>query len=949
MRYFLACIVIFTMTDLHGQFFSRGEDPSNLKWKQIRSDHFRVIFPEDFSEGAQRFTGILEKYYENSSDQLGHRPRPIQVVIHNHSVVSNGFLAWAPKRMEVVTTPHADAYAQDALEHLALHEFRHVVQVDKLNQGFTSFLRVPFGQGGTGAVAGLLPFWFLEGDAVDAETRLSLSGRGRLPSWEMEIKALLAGNDPNFSYEKAFMGSYRDFVPNHYKYGYQMVAHARERYGQGIWDSLVDYTAQKPFILYPFYFGLKKYAGSSKSGLYEETLSTLSAHWAEQAASRKLTPSVSRNNTAKKHYTNYKFGRYLPGGRIFAQKSGIDQIDEYIIIDSLGGEERILRPGFYDPANISVSGGVVAWTEIQRDIRWQRRSYSVIKLYYLDRETERTLTRQTRYFAPDLNNDASKLVAIEADEQNRYSLILMDVSSGEVEQKLPSPGNKYLQYPVWSHSQGGIYLTALGDNGKIILYHDLESGTWTEIFDAGFEDIAELNVSGEYLAFRGTFSGIDNIYVVNLKTNECQQVTSSSFGAFMPDISANGEMILYSDYTSQGFDLHEIHLDPVNFTPLNQVRDHREQKYLPSQEDETLARIIKDLPDRSYDILPFRKISDLVNPHTWVPLYTDIENPDFLDPAVYPGAMIFSQNKLSTATAMMGYEYRDRDHFFHTSFTWSGWFPVIRLSYDLGGLPLVGAPPDNVNPLTKVKTDMDLSLEVSLPLNLTTNRYVAGMRPSLEYSLGRTYLYYSNPPGYRDMLTFMDYRLYVYNYLKTSTRDIMPRFGQTFDLRFVSTPFEKEQIGTQVYFSAGLYLPGLLKHHSLRLRGTIQNQRPERYLMGNLASMPRGHERQTAIMMRKFSADYVFPIWYPDLNIWHAAFFKRLKGGLFMDHAFGAQVYLEDEVVNRHFTSMGGELTTDVHLAHLIFPLNIGGRVIYKTQEGTLGAELIFSVDLNQF
>jgi hypothetical protein len=417
----------------------------------------------------------------------------------------------------------------------------------------------------------------------------------------------------------------------------------------------------------------------------------------------------------------------------------------------------------------------------------------------------------------------------------------------------------------------------------------------------------------------------------------------------MPDINANGDKILYADYTSQGFNLHEMDLDPQVFIPLDQVRNNKEQKYLPSREDETRARSLLGQALETYDVKPFRKITDLVNPHTWIPLYTDIENPDFQDPEVHPGAMLFSQNKLSTATAMLGYEYRDRDHYFHTSFTWSGWYPVVKVSYDFGGMPFVAQPPDNVPPLTSVRTDMDLGMEVYLPLNLTTNRYVTGMRPSVEARLGRTYLYYSSPPGYRDMLTFIDYRLYIYNYLKTSGRDIMPRFGQTIDLRHLNTPFESEQIGSQTYLSAGLYLPGLLRHHSLRIRGTVHRQFPDRYIMGNLSSMPRGYEQQSAIMMRKLSTDYVFPIWYPDLNIWHAAYFKRLKGGLFLDHAFATEVYLEDGVVNKHFTSLGGELTTDVHLAHLIFPMNIGGRLIYKTQERTLSAELIFSVDLNQF
>ena len=106
-------------------------------------------------------------------------------------------------------------------------------------------------------------------------------------------------------------------------------------------------------------------------------------------------------------------------------------------------------------------------------------------------------------------------------------------------------------------------------------------------------------------------------------------------------------------------------------------------------------------------------------------------------------------------------------------------------------------------------------------------------------------------------------------------------------------------------------------------------------------------------MLKMVSADYVFPLWYPDLNIWHAAYFKRLKGGLFLDHAFGEEVYplegASGQPVNMYFTSFGGELTTDVHLAQLIFPMNTGVRLIYMPGNKTLKTEFIFSVDLNQF
>ena len=515
-------ISLFLALSCHAQFYNRGEDPGYLKWWQIRTDHFRIIYPREFDREAQRLTHVLEYYYEPNGRYLDHKPARIPVVLHNHSVRSNGFVAWAPKRMELVTTPSPHGDPQDYLEGLALHEFRHVVQVDKLRQGFTRGLSYVTGEMGIGAVAGLMPFWYLEGDAVDAETRLSRAGRGRLPSFEMEIKAMLAEVPGLYSYEKATMGSYRDYVPNHYQSGYQMVSHARNKYGADIWGKMVDYTARNPYTLYPFYFGLKKYAGTSKVGLYEETFEILRSHWSRRDSVRALTGGRQLNTRDTRHYTSYRFPRYMDDGLLFAEKSGIDQISEFVAIDREGNERRIHRPGFYDPASISVGGGKVVWTEVIPDVRWARSNFSVIKVFDMKSGTEKMLSSKSRYFAPDLSPDAENVVAIEADLLNQYFLVIIQERNGEVLQRIPSPGNRYLQFPVWAADQKGIFLTAVEENRKKIMYYDLAGSDWQTLFDAGARDIAELHAGEKYVLFRGTFSGIDNVYALDLNTNECQ-------------------------------------------------------------------------------------------------------------------------------------------------------------------------------------------------------------------------------------------------------------------------------------------------------------------------------------------------------------------------------------------------------------------------------------------
>jgi hypothetical protein len=201
-------------------------------------------------------------------------------------------------------------------------------------------------------------------------------------------------------------------------------------------------------------------------------------------------------------------------------------------------------------------------------------------------------------------------------------------------------------------------------------------------------------------------------------------------------------------------------------------------------------------------------------------------------------------------------------------------------------------------------------------------------------------------------MTFLDYRLYAYNYLKKAYRDILPRVGQVFDIRYVDTPFETEQLGSTLAGTAVLYFPGPLRHQTIRIFGGAQKQTTGNYLMGNLVSLPRGFINYSSVGLQKISLDYVFPLFYPDWNIWRAAYFKRFRGGVFYDHAWGQDVYIahsEDGPVNREFRSLGMELTADVHLAQFLFPFNLGGRVIYLPDTRETRAEFVFTVDINQF
>jgi len=935
------------------QFYSGGEDPAHIRWNQLQTDHFKVIYPSDFVSEARRMTDLLEFYYEGNSSGLDHRPRKIPVILHNHSVNTNGFVAVAPKRMELVTTPASDSYSQDHFEQLVLHEFRHVVQVDKLDQGLTRAMKIILGEQAQGAVAGEMPFWFLEGDAVDAETTLSNSGRGRQPSFEKGIKAILLEKDKVFSYEKSYYGSFKDFVPNHYAYGYQMIALARNKYGDDIWTKMVDYTARKPYTLYPFYFGLKKFTGLSKSKLYNETILTLKDHWTEQAESRTVNDFRTLNRRETKHFTSYQFPAYLNDNLVFALKTGIDQIDQFVAIGRDGREDIIFTPGFMDPVNISVSGDLIAWTELKTNERWDNESYSIVKTYNLKTGKEKLISRRSRYFAPEISPDAQKIVVTEISLLNEYALVILDSESGEIIEKIPSPGNEFLQYPVWGPSGNMLFVTSMGTEGRSIKSYDLASGNWEPIFSPVFDDIAELSASDKYLLFRGTFSGIDNIYALDLANGKCFSVTSSKFGAYYPQASANADKISYSDYTSQGFDIAEISTDRASWIPLDSVRGHNEQLYKPPEDEVVSLRQSGYEPVTRYPEKKYFKIAHLFNLHSWAPFYFDYENPDIENPMIYPGITILSQNLLNTAYTTLGYEYRDHDHFIHASFVYRGLYPIFRVSYDFGGFPFIADPPEEYTRPEWVLTNMSLNFKTYLPLNFTSGKYVRGLQPSVESRFSRSYLWYDTPPGYRTGRTLLNYRIYAYNYLKTSKRDILPRWGQVADINFVHAPFNTSQIGSEIAINGTLYLPGFTHHHTLRLGAGFLEQNTGKYILNNLISISRGYDPRRSGKFLKLTADYVFPIIYPDLHIWHILYIKRFKAAVFYDHSLdynvrvpSGETYIRKDL---KFRSCGFELTSDFHFAHIFFPFDMGVRFSYPLDDAKPKTELLFSIDINRF
>ncbi len=163
-------------------------NPASVRWNQVKTPSFNIIFPEGYEAQAQKIANTLEYIKVAESQTLSPTlPRKIPVVLNMYQSISNGLVGMGPWRSEFDLMPSPRPELQgtnDWDELLSTHEYRHMVQFHHSRQGFNKFVHFVFGQQ---ALAGMgfaaVPRWFWEGDATLIETLHTESGRGRIPAF----------------------------------------------------------------------------------------------------------------------------------------------------------------------------------------------------------------------------------------------------------------------------------------------------------------------------------------------------------------------------------------------------------------------------------------------------------------------------------------------------------------------------------------------------------------------------------------------------------------------------------------------------------------------------------------------------------------------------------------------------------------------------------------------
>jgi len=681
----------------------------------------------------------------------------------------------------------------------------------------------------------------------------------------------------------------------------------------------------------PFSSGIKKVSHLNKVGLYKFCLRELDSLWTLQDKSMRKTGFELISTQKNKFYTSYNRGGFLNNTSCIVAKSGVNDITRFVRIDSAGNEHRVFTPGDYASASLNASSGRIVWAESVTDPRWDNRTFSIIKTHDVLKNKTRQLTHRSRYFAPALSHSGDKIACVEQTTTGRSFIAILDAKKGSLLKRIAADSNDFLMMPSWADDDTKIVFVALNKDGKRICMLD-SAGKIHQLTSPSFVEINKARMQGNKVYFVGAYSGINNIYVLNITTNTIFQVTSSQFGADDPDVSPDGIQLIYSDYSANGYRLVKAPIDTLQWIALQNVTDNSVKLCESLTQGESGVLDFYKPGQTEYRVKRYSKFLNLFDVHSWGPISIDADNT-----TVKPGFEILSQNPLSTMVTSLGYEHEWNmpTSDFYAKISYRGWYPQIDLTlkYELD-------KDDTIN-----WDVFSAQINVKVPLKLTKGKFYMYLEPQLGFTyydvLGRKNYSSDAFSGY---FQAMEYHLYGYNIMKTSQRDINPRWGQVLNVNYKHTPFNGANLGNIWSVESILYFPGIGKHHSLNAYIGWQQNNAVDFAFNDIISFPQQIKMSGfhQLLVGKFA--YEMPLFYPDWSIGSLIYIKRFRAGFYYDQAWAT------DWNNTNYTarSAGVAILADFHALRFLAPITLGVRTTYRFGDGAIIPELVYSINFAQ-
>lgn len=906
----------FLVTDnLQAQQF--GGNPPSQKWKQIDTDTVRVIFPAGMDSSANRVASVVHYMAGQQPFSLGKQLKKISIVLQNQTVIANGYVGLGPYRSEFFLTPDPNNLGQGSIpwtDQLAVHEYRHVQQINNFNNGLSKFMKTISGEQGYDlAINAAIPNWFYEGDAVYAETVLSNQGRGRLPQFTNAYPALWQANK-KYSWMKLRNGSLKDYVPNHYYLGYLLVNYGREKYGADFWTKVTKDASAYKGLFYPFQAAIKRYTGKDYKTFTMEAFDSYKTAFRKTGGGREAERRDEFVFPIKKSYvSNYLFPYTTDEGSLIYLKTDYRHRPAFMVKDK-EGEHRIRVRDISVDEQFSYRNGKIVYAAYENDPRWSWKDYSVIRILDVKTGEQQTLKPKTKYFTPDISEDGRKIAAVQTGEDGRSALHVLDASNGEVLYTLQSEEISLFTDPKFTYDHMIVAAVRLKNGSMTLVETAPMAGRITQLIPGSFNVIGYPCVTPSFIYFTASYLGNDDVFALRKSDNKILKLSDGPLGNYQVNVS--GGKVTWSSFTAEGYQLKQMEesklartgseAEIVSQGALATLSSKFEVSHQLNPGDILLSAV----PNRHFTSSKYKKGTKLFNFHSWRPYYSD---PIFT-------YSIYGENVLNTLQSEIYYLYNQNEKTSAVGFTgtYGALFPWLTLGteYTFDRTTTIGNRIRQWNQL-------DSRIGLSIPLS-----YAKG-RTYKNFSLGSYYVLRNefNQGFYKDSLgsTSFSYLLHTLSWsqqVERAVQHIYPRFAYSLlaNHRHAITSVK----GYQFIGRGSLYVPGLLSTHNLVLTGSFQQRDTlSQVVFSDRFAYSRGYTGRYFSRMWRLSANYHLPLLYPDWGFGNILYLQRIRANAFYDFT---KIYSRDKKQTRDQRSVGGEIFIDTKWWNQ-YPLTFGFRI----------------------
>lgn len=879
--------------------------PPGVKWHQLVHDSLRIIFPSGYDSTAMRAASLMLSVSQTDPISRQCRYKPISVLLQPQTNIANGYVGLAPYMSEFFLQPHENPFELGSLpwtDLLAIHETRHVQQLNAANTGISHIIKRVFGDYVfTGAYNLSVPNWYREGDAVYTETKYTRQGRGRLSLFTLPFREKMKEGTP-WPYYVVRNGSFKYFTPDHYPLGYLIVQYGNQIFGEATWDTIVKTAPTFKNLFSPFSGVVKEKFGFRNRHMYDEAMQWFGEEWKSREVEETSYPMIPQNRQDQRQdYITMEYPVVEEDGQLLAAVTTFDRTTAICRIHPDGRRTKIVSLGLQQDHYFDSKNQIFVWTELRYDPRWIRRDRQVIVV--LDEKRGRTTTIETDkgYFTPSLNESGTRIVALHTDPMGRFSLHILDAARGMLLDSLPNPDNLYPGYPVFSKDGQAIIASARNAEGQMALIEqDISTGAIRQITPFTYAVLGRPVLQEEWIYVTTGVDELDQVYAIHRQDGSIYQVSDGNRAHYDPAWDPLNKNIVSAEYRLDGKKLVRL---PGTVDQWKRVPFGDGIKPVAGASDRDLTS--EPTHVKEYEIKPYSPWTQFLNVHSWT---VTADDPLW-------GIQVRSDNVMTNLSMAAGYEFNRNSHAGgpYLDIRMARWYPEITLGLRSRSREVKDSEGNEFRAINDF-----INAGIALPLTFTPGVYQQALRLSSDYNWGIGRL---NPPvpGIDQFrFNYLTHRFVMVNSRNRAYRQAIPSWGQRMEIMY-----SHEATGvpvSQLYMSADMAVPSLRASHYIVFHGEYLQQdiRETSIQLGSNYAGPRGFDFADGEKQYRVGVTYGFPLLYPDIGFGNILYTRRIRMQPFYDIGYIQVPGATTDV----FRSAGAEIIIDFDFP----PLSVGFR-----------------------